>query len=380
MGKILLTYATSYLNSYISLYGLELGLDFRLGLEKDFNNHHVEKVEEIYTLYDKEMDIVELDIENETQLTTVMEGCDTIIHPMVPDLVEIPEDCSSLIKKCVNESLTIMKVAKKLGIKRIVFTGSITNVYAGSSKKEFNDNDWADIKNIGGVLQRVNFYVSKSVWFLQKDWDNFFDLTVLNIGFLIGPAIARRPSHQSNVFIKNLIMGKTTQNFNTQFPTIDVRDAALTHLKVLEMKKSFNQRLNLIQGVHFMRDISEILKDEFEQYNYEIPTGIIGGLPIKLLSLFDTDKGIKKQLFGYGKSIKISNLRIKRLLKGMKYRALDESLIEMGYDLVDKGIVYDKNKKKKKDVSKSNRFYDSKLYQKSHKATDVKSVLDKLYD
>jgi hypothetical protein len=86
-----------------------------------------------------------------------------------------------------------MKVAKKKGIKRLVLTGSITNVYGGRSGVEFSDGDWADIKNIGGALQRIHFYVSKSVWFLQKEYEEFFDITELNIGMLLGPSIGRRP-------------------------------------------------------------------------------------------------------------------------------------------------------------------------------------------
>jgi nucleoside-diphosphate-sugar epimerase len=132
-------------------------------------------------------------------------------------------------------------------------------------------------------------YVSKAVWFLQKEFDSFFDLTELNTGFQIGPSISRRPNHQSNLFIRNLVMGNTKLNFNAQFPTIDVRDAALAHLKILPLTKSFNLRLNLIQGTHFMRDISEVLKDEFEQYHYVVSTGVIGSIPIKLLSLFERD-------------------------------------------------------------------------------------------
>lgn len=123
-----------------------------------------------------------------------------------------------------------MKVAKKLGIKRIVFTSSITNVYAGSEGTQFSNKDWAKIENVGSAVQRVNYYVSKAVWFLQKEWKDYFDLTELNTGFLIGPSVGRRPNHISNIFVKNIIVGKTLVNFNTQFPTIDVRDAALAHL------------------------------------------------------------------------------------------------------------------------------------------------------
>ena len=59
----------------------------------------------------------------------------------------------------------------------------------------------------------------------------------------------------------------------------------------------------------------------------------------------------------------------------MKFRALDESLIEMGYDLIDKGIIYDKSKKKSKRQKEGGHFFDSKLEQKNVKLSNIKSVL-----
>jgi hypothetical protein len=48
------------------------------------------------------MDISQIDYQNKADWVSIMDGCDTIIHSLVPDLDKIPEDSGELIKKCIN--------------------------------------------------------------------------------------------------------------------------------------------------------------------------------------------------------------------------------------------------------------------------------------
>jgi hypothetical protein len=41
MAKVFVTDSTSFLNSYIALYALELGLELKLGLPNKFSQHHI---------------------------------------------------------------------------------------------------------------------------------------------------------------------------------------------------------------------------------------------------------------------------------------------------------------------------------------------------
>jgi hypothetical protein len=107
-----------------------------------------------------------------------------------------------------------------------------------------------------------------------------------------------------------------------------------------------------------MQEFSRILHDEFTQYKYHVHTGILSSFPVKLLRIFDSDKAVKKQLFGYGNTFTISNAKIKKLLSDLRFRALDESLIEMGYDLIGKGIIMESGAKDKHSETQNN-FHDS---------------------
>lgn len=102
MAKVFVTDSTSFLNSYIGLYALELGLELKLGLQKNFSQHHIQMLEEIMKFYNFSYDVVEVDLEVENELEAVLEGCDAIIHSHLPDQEENQPPTDELIKRHVN--------------------------------------------------------------------------------------------------------------------------------------------------------------------------------------------------------------------------------------------------------------------------------------
>ena len=336
MTRILITDATSYLNSYIVLYSLEMGLEVRLAVSRERNEAWLTQIENIYSVYSTTPDIYEVDLEDLGQVFRAVQGCDAIIHSLVQDQTTEIDNPSKLTKKSLNEALNLMKAAKRKQIRRIVFSGSATNVYAGKKGNQFDDDHWGDIENMES-LQRARLYVEKTVWYQNNQWDEEkrLDLTVLNLGELFGPSIGLRPEHPSNRLVSRLLLGKINQVLKFNIPTIDVRDAALVHLKVLDNKETFNKRINTLEGVHWVKDIAGVLNDEFEQIGYQVSESEIGKFPVTLLRLLD--RRYKRKLDRYGKAIRISNERLKEVFK-FKFRPLDETIIEMGYDLFEKGI------------------------------------------
>ena len=105
----------------------------------------------------------------------------------------------------------------------------------------------------------------------------------------------------------------------------------------LDNEKSFGKRINVFEQVYWMQEINEVLHDEFQIYSRSISESVIGSFPVFLLSLFDKPSGT--QLIGYGKKLNVCKKRFSKIFKKFSFRQIDESLVEMVYDMKDKGLV-----------------------------------------
>lgn len=85
-----------------------------------------------------------------------------------------------------------------------------------------------------------------------------------------------------------------------------------------------------------IEEVAKILKKEFASKGYKIPTRKVGKCPLKFAAFFDSE--VKLVLDYIGKFYRIDNTKSVEEL-GMKYINIEESLIEMAYNLIEIGIV-----------------------------------------
>jgi len=370
--KIFITSGTSYLGLYLTMYFLENGWKVKIGMPANKIEERANRaLSELSITYLKKHytrrnaapgtnTLVEmLETVRMEPIPTVdffskeLEDCEAVIHSII--LKDKLEEAST--PDLINESMRLCYNLMSSGFlcdwKRILFIGDLSSVYSGYGKKLYSEEDKGDFKKMG-VRQKICYLTEQLIWDFNKEHNDWFDITFINLGMLLGPLMAPDPKLPSVKFIRGLLTGNPSQIYKIQYPVIDVRDAALVILSFVNNEKTHGQRINVFEGIYWVREFVAILQDEFKSKDFKVAESEISGISVLLLSLFDKDAKI--ELTGYGKSLNISNKLFKSYYNE-PLRYIDESLIEMASDQIDKGGVILKSKEKiqgdkpKKDVS-----------------------------
>lgn len=122
-------------------------------------------------------------------------------------------------------------------------------------------------------------------------------------------------------------------------PIVDVRDVAFAHLKAMESENSNGNRYLLVSETLWMEDVAKIVSNEFKRFGYKVPSKKIGYCPLKFASYFD--KSIKLIIPFVNRKIEFKNEKSINEL-GINYRKVDETIIDMCYNLIEKGYVVNK--------------------------------------
>jgi len=128
---------------------------------------------------------------------------------------------------------------------------------------------------------------------------------------------------------------------NMTMPTVDVRDVALAHVRALHTEGLHGKRIIINKESMTMVALADTLNEEFAKFGYRVQTRRIGYCPLKLVSFFDDQ--VKTVLPLIGVQLTADNNLSKQLL-GLTYaeRDLRQSVIDMGYSLIEMGLVPDK--------------------------------------
>lgn len=335
--KVFLSRANSYLNSHILTYLLEWKIPCVLAIDDATSEANWSHLYKIFENYNVTPEIRQVDYSVQSSLQWVMEDCDVVIHSISSDDWYETTQGTECYKTAIAETLMIMQCAHHSKAKRVIFSSSLVSVYGGidKSKIEVSDNDWGNMYNMTAQA-RAYLYTERAIWAYNQNLPQPLEVTVLNMGVLFGPSLSNLEKHSSIKFVLRLLNGTADSLFQLRMPFIDVRDAALIHVLIIDKKDAHDQRFNLCQGCYWMEDLAEIINDEFGFLGISTSQSIIGSLPVKLTALFSSN--LKETFFHCGKDLKISSYRIREVVQ-VKLRSFDESIIDMAYTLIDRGQV-----------------------------------------
>lgn len=127
-------------------------------------------------------------------------------------------------------------------------------------------------------------------------------------------------------------------------PSVDVRDVALGHVRAMMLPGLHGKRILLNKESAKITDFADMLDAEFKQFGFRVQTRRIGFCPLKMASYFDSQ--VKLILPFIGIDLYAENTVSKEVL-GLTYDrwTLKETIVQMGYSLIEKGLVPDKRPK-----------------------------------
>jgi dihydroflavonol-4-reductase len=158
-------------------------------------------------------------------------------------------------------------------------------------------------------------------------------LTVINPGFILGPALGRDFGSSISV-MRRFLRGKDPMVPDLGFPVVDVRDVAEMHLRALQRPETAGKRYICAGESLTFAQMTRALKDTFP--DRKIPTRIAPHFVMRILGLFDSE--IRSILPSLGQIERVNNARARSEM-AMNFIPGREAVIASGRYLVDNALV-----------------------------------------
>lgn len=259
-----------------------------------------------------------------------IDGLQTVIHTASPFHFNVTDTKKELLDPAIIGTTGILKAIKKNAptVKHVIITSSfasIINPSKGNSWTEhtYSEADWNPItleealQNPSNGYRASKTFAEKAAWeFVEKEKPSF-TISTMCPPLVLGPIVHYLNSldalNTSNQRVANLITGKCKEEIpdTGTFIWVDVRDLALAHVKAMEIPEAASKRFFITAGYFSNREISEIIRKNFPEYENELPGKDVKGGDYP-----------KEGLYKYDNSRTVNVL-------GIKFRGLEESIVDL---------------------------------------------------
>jgi len=183
---------------------------------------------------------------NDASMSAAIAGSTYVVHVASPFFHS--DDESQLITPAVEGTLSVMRACRDNHVRRCVVTSSCASIiYRERPSDLFDETHWSD-PNFTGISNYAKSKVlaEKAAWDFQASLPEAerFELVVINPGFVVGPSLRLEPSTSID-FCKYALEGKMPAIPHNIFPTVDVRDVAVAHLRAIKLTEAAGHRFVL---------------------------------------------------------------------------------------------------------------------------------------
>ena len=170
-----------------------------------------------------------------------------MVHVASPCPAHMPSKSEEqlLIKTAVEGTLHVLRAATKHKVKRVVLTSSTAAVIDRANRtpgRIITEKEWAQEDTTENSYSKSKILQEKAAW---KYWNSLpeegrFEMVVLNPGNLFGPAFKKEEFASANI-IRAIVFWSRLFGFpKIYYQVVDVRDAALAHLRALKIPEARN--------------------------------------------------------------------------------------------------------------------------------------------
>ncbi|XP_071545349.1 uncharacterized protein [Panulirus ornatus] len=346
---ILVTGASGYVGSHVTKLLLEEGHRVRGTVRSLENEAKIDSLKNLVPDAKFPLELVAADLTKDEGWDKAVEGCSGIMHVAspFPDLTNVVVPEEELIGPAKEGTLRVLKAAAAASaktVKRVVLTASFASVFGEptpEADKVYNEENWTDPESATiDSYTKSKTIAEKAAWDFVKELpdDQKFELAVINPTLIMGPALLEGHKNATSVNLMSQIVNKAYPGVpRLNFSICDVRDVAKAHVKALTIPEAANNRHIISTDSVWMKDIAMAVAKEFKPQGYSISTGQLPYFLCWVAGLFN--KGMKNNVLPrIGKVLKVDNKRMVEVL-GVEPTAIDCTLQDMVYSLVDLGIV-----------------------------------------
>ncbi|KAL1558531.1 phenylacetaldehyde reductase-like [Salvia divinorum] len=220
-----------------------------------------------------------LDYDSIVAAATGAAGVFHLASPCIVDRVEDPQ--RDLLDPAIKGTINVLTAAKKLGVRRVVVTSSISAIVPSPNwpaDKIKNEDCWADeeyCKQKGVWYPLSKTMAERAAWKFAEE--NDLDIVVVNPGTVMGPIIPPAINASMQMLLR-LLQGCTEQYEDVFIGSVHVKDVALAHILVYENPSAKGRHI-CVEAISHYGDFAAKVAELYPEYNIpELPRDTQPGL------------------------------------------------------------------------------------------------------
>jgi dihydroflavonol-4-reductase len=334
-GPVLVTGASGFIASHIVSQLLAAGYHVR-GTVRDTSR--AAKHSHLVALpgADVRLELVAADLLDPHAFDEAVVGCEYVVHTASPYQLDVGDPQRELVDPAVNGTLSILQACVDAGsVHRVVLTSSVAAITDRADGHFNTEADW----NTRSSLTRNPYYFSKTLaeqaaWSFVDRKTTGFDLVVVNPFYVIGPSLGPEPN-TSHGLLTGLTNGTVPAILAIQWPLVDVRDVATSHVLAMEHPNAKGRHI-VAAGSRTMRQVIDLLRANGWGDRYRLPSISIDhgiGVPLSKMVAAFQPSGTRDYLMNHiGGIMRFDNSKAQTEL-GLVFRDVDETVLETMDDL-----------------------------------------------
>jgi dihydroflavonol-4-reductase len=213
------TGATGFVGSHIARLLAEQGADLRLLVRASSNTKNVS---------DLKADLVEGDLRNPATLEKAISGCETVFH-VAADYRLWVRDPEQMYRANVDGTRAILDAARKIGVRRVVYTSSVATMGFTSNGHPANEASPVLLDNMIGPYKRSKFMAEQVAIEAARSG---VDVVIVNPTTPVGDGDIK-PTPTGRIVV-DFLKKKFPAYVDTGLNLVDVTECARGHIAALE--------------------------------------------------------------------------------------------------------------------------------------------------
>ncbi|TLF76661.1 SDR family oxidoreductase [Nocardia cyriacigeorgica] len=334
--RVLVTGATGFIAGHVIAELLNHGYAVRGTVRSLADTRKREHLVELAERAGGEIDFAAADLDRDEGWAAAVSGCDYVLHVASPFPSAPPDDEQEMIDTAVHGTLRVLRAAAAAGtVRRVVLTSSIAAIAHGHRTDAVRtEADWTVVER-SPAYQKSKTLAERAAWDFAAENPDGPELTVLNPGMVLGPALSTATS-TSHEPVRMLLGRQVPGSPRVGWATVDVRDLAVAHRLAMETPEAAGKRY-ICAGEHlWMRDLGRLLAEEFGPRGFRVPTRQLPDLLVRAIAV--VDKTVRLTVPSLGLVERLSAERAEREL-GWTMRPVRDSVRDTAESLLALGVV-----------------------------------------
>ena len=270
---VLVTGISGFIAKHVALKLLQNGYSVRGTLRTPGRADEVREMLQAHGADISKLSFVEADLGSDSGWSEACSGCTFVQHVASPFPMKQPRDREALVPEAREGALRVLEAARAADVQRIIVTSSIVAMMYRSDRPaemKVGENDWTDPewKPLSAyIVSKTRAERAVWEWARENDWTQ--RVTVVNPGFVLGPALDGQTGTSLDV-IKLIMKGAYPAVPPSNYPVVDVRDLTDLHLNAMTAENSAGRRLIGAGKTLSMAQMGNILRNAFPGYDKKI--------------------------------------------------------------------------------------------------------------